>query len=344
MSLFTKSLIILLAAISTPLLYRQFSNENTVKFMSTYYSNYKSIDQFLRQSAAHLDLTKDALLNSDQLRNAVSTLKKQVDRIINTNKLSRDAEKLREKNAASEKEPMKHETKSEERIVQCPNEDLGESRVRLWRKQELAAYDGKSKGSKVYLAFLGLVYDVTENQQHYGEGADYNAFTGRDATRAFVTGNFTHDLHDDISDLEDSMFSHIESWASFYNSNYPIAGRLEGSFYDSKGCATKELAKVHETLKSLKEVEAIRQARDAELPECNSEWNSDLKRGRVWCSTRSGGVERSWAGVPRIYDDNESKRCVCVNEERTNLEHLEKYLSTYPNCDSKSYECFLAQS
>ena len=39
------------------------------------------------------------------------------------------------------------------------------------------------------LAVLGQVYDVTEGKQYYGKGEGYQGFAGRDASKAFVSGN-----------------------------------------------------------------------------------------------------------------------------------------------------------
>lgn len=44
----------------------------------------------------------------------------------------------------------------------------------------------------------------------YGPGGHYNFFTGRDATRAFVTGCFQEDLTHDLSGVEE-MFIPIDS-------------------------------------------------------------------------------------------------------------------------------------
>jgi hypothetical protein len=34
-------------------------------------------------------------------------------------------------------------------------------------------------------------------------------------------------------------------------------------------------------------------------PSCNSKWSGQTQSGEVWCTDASGGVKRSWAGVPR---------------------------------------------
>lgn len=342
MGLFTKSLIIVLLAVSTPLLYRQFANDNTVKFMSSYYSNYKSIDQFLRQSANHLEKAKEYVPNVEQIKGSAGKIYDHINSIVvsTTETLN---EKVGTKKTVKEGQVEKKESKEVKtsvNLVKCPGE---ERELQLWSKQELAKYDGSSESSKVYLAFLGIVYDVTVNSQHYAKGADYNVFAGRDATRAFLTGNFTHDLHDDIKDVDGSLYSQIESWSSFYSSNYPVVGRLEGRYYDSKGCPTKELDRVNQILFNMEQEKVNRREREKNFPECNSEWNSDTKKGRVWCSTKSGGVERDWVGLPRIYNDGESNRCACFNQDAPDAPQLSKFMSVYPNCRIDATECILTQ-
>ena len=49
----------------------------------------------------------------------------------------------------------------------------------LMSKSELAAYDAKFSGGKIYLAILGKVFDVTVGKEHYGKGGSYSFFTGK---------------------------------------------------------------------------------------------------------------------------------------------------------------------
>lgn len=340
MGLFSKSIIILVVAISTPLLYRQFSNDNTVKFISSYYSNYKSIDQFLKQSANHLDIAKEYLSDSQQIRSLKDQINGRINSILDSvkSKPSQTSDGVAKETASSDKRVEIPTNK-----VQCPQEDLKGQQIGLWTKQELSKFDGNSGNTDIYLAFLGLVYNVTNNGQHYAGGAEYNSFAGRDATRAFITGNFTHDLHDDIVDIDDGSYTQIESWASFYNSSYPILGRLEGAFFDSRGCKTGELLRVYSMFDKVESERSVQQEEESIVPECNSEWNSDLKRGRVWCSTKSGGVERTWAGVPRVYKKGQTHRCACFNTQASDSNELGKFMSNYPNCEATASECILTQ-
>lgn len=338
MGIFMKSMLIIAIAISTPIIYRQFATDNTIKFMSTYYSNYKMIDTYLKQSANRIDQAKEHLPDAKQLQHVYEKLKKQFNQFLDpvSTTSSKKSDVLRSSN---EKPSSESKTGRAHRLTSCPGEQV---QVRLWSKDELSEFDGNSGSPDVYLAFLGVVYNVTINAQHYGPGADYNAFAGHDATRAFVTGNFTHDLHDDIRDIDEQMYSHFGTWASFYSTSYPTLGRIEGAFFDSRGCATPELIRVQGVFDKLAQDKANQSELDKSLPECNSEWNGDLKKGRVWCSTKSGGVERNWVGVPRIHDSG-SKRCVCLNLESPDAAQQAKSLGLYPGCDARAIECTLQE-
>ena len=341
MGLLTKSILILLIAVSTPLLYRQFATDDTIKFMSSYYSNFKVIDKYLRQSANYLEQGKEYIPDSKELQTIYQKLNKQFKQFINPAQTGkRDASKTPIDNSGGRSEEIKSGSEAKVyRQTNCPGDKF---QVRLWSKDELKKYDGNSGESDVFVAFLGVVYNVTINAQHYGSGAEYNVFAGRDATRAFVTGNFTHDLHDYISDIDENMYSHLEAWASFYSSSYQSMGRVEGRFFDSQGCATSELNRVYDVLNKLAQNKASEQDQMKQLPDCNSEWNGDLKQGRVWCSPQSGGIERDWSGVPRIHGDGNSKKCVCLNLEASDADLFSQNLALYPGCDAKSSECTLS--
>ena len=55
---------------------------------------------------------------------------------------------------------------------------------------------------QLLLAVLGEVFDVSKGAKHYAPGMGYSFFTGRDGSRAFVTGDFTEaGLVDDLTGL-----------------------------------------------------------------------------------------------------------------------------------------------
>ena len=69
---------------------------------------------------------------------------------------------------------------------------------------QLALFDGQRASKPVYLAILGRIYNVDRGRHHYGARGGYHAFAGKDASRAFVTGDFSASgLSDDVEDFGD---------------------------------------------------------------------------------------------------------------------------------------------
>lgn len=379
MGLFTKSVFILALAVATPLVYRQFVDDSAVKYLSSHVTNYKVIDQFLRQSAAKLDNAKQ-YINKDtakQVHHAIDThVRPHIEPIIKSipgyisalkdklGELSKTVptaasksdsksskqkmhDKPAEKQAKVSKKDANHAEKAKKplyRTVNCPKDKSSNSKatpVRLWTKSELE----KRKTDEILLSFMGIVYNVTAaGKSYYAPGKEYSIFAGRDATRAYLTGNFTHDLSDNISDLDESTYGDLKNWSSFYEQSYPQVGLLEGQYYDSQGCPTAETQRIYMALAKLSQEAEKQKEESIVLPECNSEWNADTKKSRVWCSKSSGGVERSWAGVPRIYvnDKSNSQQCICYSEESKVDAALAKKLKVYPGCQIDAQECNLA--
>ena len=97
---------------------------------------------------------------------------------------------------------------------------------KMFTPEELKLYDG-SEGSKgLYLAFYGKVYDVSKGKQHYGPGGGYSFFAARDATRAFVTGDFTDEgLVEDVEGLSPQEMLEVKRWEEFYEKDYTLIGK-----------------------------------------------------------------------------------------------------------------------
>eukprot|EP00127_Corallochytrium_limacisporum_P003819 Clim_evm33s153 gene=Clim_evmTU33s153 len=90
----------------------------------------------------------------------------------------------------------------------------------VFTAEELKGYDGSDPSKPLYLAFDGVVYDVTAGTKHYGPEGGYNFFAGRDATRSYVTGDFENDLHHDVTGLTEKQLKGLEAWRTLYsNSN-----------------------------------------------------------------------------------------------------------------------------
>ena len=161
---------------------------------------------------------------------------------------------------------------------------------------ELLAFDG-ANDSPILVAILGRVFDVTAGRRFYGHGNSYAHFAGRDATAAFATGAHEGDgLTDDLAGLDDEQLGSVKGWFEFYRDHeeYTPAGRVVGRYFDAAGGVRDEFP--WERLRLAEEAEARRKR---EFPGCNSKW-TQAEGSEVWCTPKSGGVQRDWAGVPRL--------------------------------------------
>ncbi|GMT20909.1 hypothetical protein PFISCL1PPCAC_12206, partial [Pristionchus fissidentatus] len=225
--------------------------------------------------------------------------------------------------------------------------------VNVMTTEQLSLFDGSRDSRPVYLAIVGRVYDVNKGKKHYGKGGGYSFFAGRDATRAFVSGDFSPTgLRDDVEGLSHEDILGIRDWVAFYEKDYSLVGVVAGRYYDAAGAPTEEMNNFLSRVQAATEWREAKVAEAEVLPPCNSEWHKD-SGGRVWCTKRSGGIEREWSGLPRLYLDpaTNQKRCVCVKNfgeglsihaqssggNRGDLDH--PALETYPNCKDTANSC-----
>ncbi|KAK3930695.1 Neuferricin [Frankliniella fusca] len=218
---------------------------------------------------------------------------------------------------------------------------------RLFTVNELAEYNGEDGSSSIYLAVLGKVFDVSRGRKHYGPGGSYHAFAGRDASRAFFTGDFSENgITDDVSGLSPDDLKSIQDWSLFYNKEYTYKGKLIGRYFNANGEMTDYFKEVKTLIKQAEEKNAAQNAEYLKFPPCNVEWTPE-SGSRVWCSNRSGGIERDWAGVPRKYykPGSESYRCTCIkyademkivprDQRKGNIEE-------YDGCEFDSNSCYV---
>lgn len=128
----------------------------------------------------------------------------------------------------------------------------------------------------------------------------------------------------------------LKQWKEFYDKDYTFVGRLTGRIYDIDGNETPYYNNVMEqvaiAIAEKKRDELLR----VQYPPCNIEWKEETGT-RVWCSQQSGGIDRSWTGVPRKYFEagKPDFRCACVPEEQLN----DASLREYDNCDVKEISC-----
>ncbi|ELU07586.1 hypothetical protein CAPTEDRAFT_201522 [Capitella teleta] len=105
---------------------------------------------------------------------------------------------------------------------------MADSKANTLSYEELRKFDGKGPTGKIYVALCGKIYDVTEKgQQFYGEGAPYQAFAGRDASRGLATMEMkVKDTKDDLSDLTEIQKQSMLSWAKTFEEKYDLVGFL----------------------------------------------------------------------------------------------------------------------
>ncbi|KAL6140331.1 hypothetical protein ACLB2K_058631 [Fragaria x ananassa] len=207
------------------------------------------------------------------------------------------------------------------------------NKQRLFTVEELALYNGTDQSLPIFLGILGSVFDVTKGKSHYGEGGGYNHFSGRDASRAFVSGNFTGDgLTDSLSGLSSQQVKSIVEWRDFYFRSYTFVGKLVGRYYDTKGNPTKYLKGVEAKAARGAQLLKKQEIEEAKQPGCNSRWSQD-EGGEVWCDV----------GVPRLVQrpleialtGKMSKRCACFKEDQLDQSGLE----VYQGCDFLAKTC-----
>ncbi|XP_020224725.1 membrane-associated progesterone-binding protein 4 [Cajanus cajan] len=204
---------------------------------------------------------------------------------------------------------------------------------RLFGAKELALFNGTDEGLPILLGILGSVFDVTKGKSHYGSGGGYNHFAGRDASRAFVSGNFTGDgLTDSLRGLSSTEVKSIVEWRDFYHKTYKYAGKLVGRYYDSQGNPTKYLKGVEAKAARGAQLLEKQKIEEAKQPSCNSRWSQD-EGGEVWCDV----------GYPRLVQrpleialtGKMSKRCACFEDSQLGQSGLE----VYEGCDYHATRC-----
>lgn len=120
-------------------------------------------------------------------------------------------------------------------------------------------------------------------------------------------------MNDFVEDLSENQIRDIFNWKSFYDKTYPHLGVLEGKFYTAEGQKTEHLLNLEKINQNQIKNEKQNSDFQKRFPICNSEWTQEKGITKLWCTTESGGVKRSWAGYPRlVYNPiakQESKNC-----------------------------------
>lgn len=199
---------------------------------------------------------------------------------------------------------------------------------------------------RVWLAVLGECFDVTLGAEYYvGDDGDYaSCFPGRDASRAFTTGDFTpRGCVDDVEGLTGAQLAGVRSWATFMRDKYEYVGVVAGGrFYDADGRETETLARVKRKIAAHEASDARRRERALMFPDCSSSW-SEADGGFVWCDADSDGAPRFPRNetvrerVDAEDDDVETttvSRCACYPDVG-----VSNARALYPGCEMTSARC-----
>jgi len=93
----------------------------------------------------------------------------------------------------------------------------------------LSLYNGSDPNLPIYLSINQTIYDVSAAPKKYGPGGSYWFFSGRDASRAYITGDFKNDLTWDYSGLpEEKIKRSLGHWVNFFANHeiYTFVGYL----------------------------------------------------------------------------------------------------------------------
>ncbi len=167
---------------------------------------------------------------------------------------------------------------------------------------------------RVWLSIAGEVYDVTRGSRFYvGNGTYAMCFTGRDASRAFATGNFTDEgCVDDVEGLSYDEWAAIRQWADTMREKYTFVGRLAGgAFYDESGAPTEMKERFDTGVAAVLEEKAKDRERRKMYPDCAAKSAED---GYVvyWCNPTSDGTDRYPRNETRSrVDGSITTRCAC---------------------------------
>jgi len=202
--------------------------------------------------------------------------------------------------------------------------------VRVISQEELSLHDGQ-KDSTIWLAVLGEVYDVTKGAQYYGQGEGYAGFAGRDATAAFVSGDFTEKgLVDDVSSFTLEQIGGVDHWRKFYrdSANYKKVGVLEGTYFNSKGEPTSERTEAMKKIEQGQKQQDEIAEQKKKHPSCNMRW-AQGEGGEVWCEDETQ--------FPRKVAEGENQRCACFSAAEISSGNFK--LDRYPDCADKALRC-----
>ncbi|KAG2436590.1 hypothetical protein HYH02_011527 [Chlamydomonas schloesseri] len=98
--------------------------------------------------------------------------------------------------------------------------------ARTFTPEELLAYDGSDSSKPVYIAVKGVVYDVSASREFYGKGGPYEAFAGRECSRALAIMKVdAAECNGNLADCTEKQLKTLEDWIAKFNTKYTVVGK-----------------------------------------------------------------------------------------------------------------------
>jgi len=195
--------------------------------------------------------------------------------------------------------------------------------------EEMHKYDG-NQSSTIVLGILGEAFDVSEGRKFYAPGNGYSCFAGKDASRAFITGEFEGSgLTDNVAGLKPEQLLSLDEWRQFYHQKYLYVGKVTGGFFfDERGEPTSGYHDLQEGIQEGKKIKELKKAAEDQFAPCSSKWTKETG-SIVWC--REGFPRRVTINKPR---GDSYKRCACLSAEQ-----LDGPYEPYPGCPESAQTC-----
>eukprot|EP01064_Diplonema_japonicum_P019686 TRINITY_DN2847_c0_g2_i1.p1 TRINITY_DN2847_c0_g2~~TRINITY_DN2847_c0_g2_i1.p1 ORF type:complete len:319 (+),score=70.47 TRINITY_DN2847_c0_g2_i1:94-957(+) len=224
---------------------------------------------------------------------------------------------------------------------------------RIWKKEDLAERGGQNANRELILSIAGEVYDVGSGEKHYAPGTGYSGFTGRDASRAFVTGEYNETAVKGLEDLTDTQIKSIMEWRQFYrdHEDYRFVGVLEGDYFTASGQPTEHLLEVNKAFERATHNENLQKDVSKQFLTCNSKHEAAKDYFELWCddSYHKKGSTPTYM-ITRIKSSKEETpgRCVCATPEliegmlAKNTEPKSETVShffPFPECEKGAQSC-----
>jgi len=150
---------------------------------------------------------------------------------------------------------------------------------------------------------------------------------------------------DDLSGFTPEDMVAMQDWITFYETSteYKFVGVVQGKFYDKFGNPTPYLKHYTDLAKQGLQERQEKEKAKLQEPPCNSKWTQDTG-AEVWCTKKSGGISRSWVGVPRKrFSQRKGKSTECVCVRTAELAKQDPTLQIYEGCDPEATRCLVSK-